>query len=783
MRRLGLLFVALVIAGSASAQLVVRASYTASNSTTNLQWAAVPGAATYHVRRTYTFPTNWSTFTGITGTSFGEFFNGADNVVVYQVLAMNASGVQVGPPSNYAWVTKYSYSWPTITAGSTTITPVHVNALRTVLTSMRATMGLAAPTWTQPTLNPGTTIIEDADVEDLRTALNAMTGLLGLGTPPYTQTSPLAGKLVLKADVQQLHDIIRSYPEMYWPFPAALDPYFSPNGDGVKDTTTFSSNVSWNSGSTRTDFRWQIYVRNSANVLLRTDAGTSPVLRIGNDNPRVIHTWIWDGRDAGGAIQPDGVYSYEIVDLDTIGGPIPGGWGKTTVTIDTVAPTATITAPTDPYTLSNVRLNGGGSVTVTGTASDAVSLADWKLERTGNSQGTAQLGTGTTTMTNATLGTVSTISNNAPTLSNGDYQLVLTVTDKAGNTTVENNALTVAHFVATQTVYQINAVNNQTVTYTSSVPFTLTEAVEIKDAANNVVRTLFSGSRAPGNHIDVWDGKNNGGQVVGDGPYYMTAAITDGASSFTWDPRSSYVGGQGVTQFEYPQCRSAAGSWVACGDSAAIDFDPFKLKPLTMSYCVGSGGVTNCTASAMPAWVIAKVTNTGETDATCSPACVFTEYQPGGLQQHSWYGTSVAGSYVAPYYNRLTVIRRYDQIPRNFVYVYGTTPSISNPRITPFIYNPGAGTAANGQQTFTVAVDTYAGRQAQLKLQFRNMSSNSTLRTLVTGFGPEGDLSATWDGRADNNAFVAPAWYEVTITAIDSAGSATKIKPIVVVRY
>lgn len=462
---------------------------------------------------------------------------------------------------------------------------------------------------------------------------------------------------------------------------------------------------------------------------------------------------------------------------------MPFNWSPATVTIDTVAPTASITSPADPYVLSNIRLNGGGSVTVTGSASDAIALSTWKLERSGNSQPTTQIGNGTTSVTNATLGTLSTITSNAPTIPNGGYQLTLTATDRAGNSATGTRSITVSHFTASQNVYQINAVGNQMVTYTSNVPFPVNETIEIHSATGQVVDTVFSGLRGAGTHQDIWDGRNAANQPAGDGPHYMVVTLTDGPNSMTWDPRATYVGGQSVTQFPYPECLVlGTSSWVAC-DNSALDFDPFKLKPLTFSYCVGSGGVSNCTASSMPAWVIGKVTAVPETDASCSPACIFTEFQPGGLQKFGWFGTAMTGSYVAPSYPRLTVIRRYDQIPLNMVLVYGTTPKITDLQITPIIYNPGAGTAAGGNQTFTVDVDTYNARQAQLKLQFRNMSTNSILRTLTTALAPEGEISAQWDGRADNNAWVAPGWYEVTITAIDSAGSTTKLRPIVVVRY
>jgi len=115
--------------------------------------------------------------------------------------------------------------------------------------------------------------------------------------------------------------------------------------------------------------------------------------------------------------------------------------------------------------------------------------------------------------------------------------------------------------------------------------------------------------------------------------------------------------------------------------------------------------------------------------------------------------------------------------------LYGTAPVISNPRLSSF-FNPGGGTLANGKLGFTVNVDTYVGLQAKLELQFRLIDPyGSTLRTIVTNLAPEGDLTAEWDGRADNGAWVAPGTYQVTITAIDSVGSRASIRPLVVVRY
>ena len=778
-----ILTIVFAIAGAAHAQTapVLRASYsTGSGTTTFLLWSAVPGAVSYHVRRTYTFPNNWSTFTGITQTSFGEWFNGADNTVVYQVIAMDGAGVQVGTPSNYAMVSKYAYATPPITGGVTLLNPGPITELRSIVTGVRASMGLSAPVWTQPSLTSGTTGIKYQDIEDLRTAINGVTTLLGLGTPAYVQASSLQGKTFNKADVQQLRDILRSYPEMYWPFPAALEPYFSPNGDGVKDTTTFRSDVSWSTGSTRTDFRWQIFVRNSANVVLRTDSGTSPILRIGTDNPRVIHNWIWDGRNAAGAIQPDGVYSYEIVDLDTVGGPMYSNWGRTTVTLDTTPPTATITAPTDPYTISNVRQNGGGSVTVTGSASDAMALESWKLERIGNSQSTVQLGTGTTNATNATLGTLQTITNNSPTVANGTYQLRLTATDKAGNTALDDNAVNVSHFRAVLAAHQINtvAVPAQTVMYTSYVPFTLNETIQVKSQTTNaIVRTIFNGSRAAGTWDDSWDGKNDQGQPLGDGSYYFLTTVTEGASTFVWDETSILEGGP-VTQYEYPTCRNDSNQLVAC-DSSTLTFDPYRNKPLRINFCVGGGHVaTGCTGNT-PAVVTAKISGVSEDSGTCDTYCIDTFNSGSGPREILWYGTNRNGQYIAGMSTRLLVLRG-GTYPRNVVLLTGTAPKISVFDIQPmYFFNPGGPVTQN----FIVDVTSPAGRPVSISAQFRNMSSLSVLRTITLPASTAAQQTLSWNGRADNGAFVAPGTYEVILKATDSAGGTATVKPLVMVRY
>jgi flagellar hook assembly protein FlgD len=69
---------------------------------------------------------------------------------------------------------------------------------------------------------------------------------------------------------------------------------FTPNGDGVDDTITFSASFT-------EELRWELDILNSSNQVVRYFRGTSNSL-----------SQVWDGTDRKGRIVPDGIYTYNI---------------------------------------------------------------------------------------------------------------------------------------------------------------------------------------------------------------------------------------------------------------------------------------------------------------------------------------------------------------------------------------------------------------------------------------------------------------------------------------
>jgi flagellar hook assembly protein FlgD len=340
--------------------------------------------------------------------------------------------------------------------------------------------------------------------------------------------------------------------------------------------------------------------------------------------------------------------------------------------------------------------------------------------------------------------------------------------------------VTLPNFTASQSVYQLNAAAGGTVTYTSVVPYSLTETLTIRSVSSGaVVRTLVNQLRSTATYTDVWNGTNDAGALVPDGAYQYIATAASGSGTVTWDQSTQYVGG--ATQLPYPKCRSDAGGLVACTDSG-ITFDPFTNRPLRINYCVGGGDPPSCTGST-PAIVVVKAGTSSETDTSCNPGdCIANEYQGGGAHEIAWYGRTTSSIYLSNSPD-LAVIRRNDNWPKNVVLVFGTAPTIANVALSSPIFSPATATSTSAGLDVSFDVTTFQSRSVATTCQFRNTTSGSTLRTITLAAQPAGHLTVHWNGRADNGDWVAPAVYEIILTTTDSAGSAATVRPLVTVQY
>jgi flagellar hook assembly protein FlgD len=745
----------------------LRVAYTRSSNQVWLQWPTVTGAVWYDIQVRSSAQPVWSLLVRDGVDSGSTQFHGyagaaANTAYAYRVTPLNASLSPIDTPSNAAMIVTHAFTDDPLT----TAIPVklaHQTELRTVMQALRACAGLSPAVWTRDPISTSL-VIADEDIMDLRAAFNGAASALDLGAPSFVDPA-LAGQFVRRIHIQQLRDFARSYPEWANASASMSELYFSPNADGVKDTSTFTAVVSLYAGRSLADFRWRIDVRSSGGALVRTIPGTGgPVVTV------------WDGKDGAGTVQPDGLYTLELVDLDSLAAPIT----SSTTRIDLDPPVALISSPAGPFVLSNVRTGGSGSLAITGNASDAVLIDTWIVERTGNSQPVESLATGTGSVSSGTFVTWQTLPS-GPALPNGDYVLKLTVLDKAGNQATDTTTVSVAHFSVARAQKQANVAAGDTVTYTSVVPFSLTERIDVRTAGSTTVRTPVNVQRVAGTYTDVWDGRDAQGALVADGVYDFVAVATEGSSSLTWN-RSGIFPPADRSQYEYPKCWTGS-IWAACSDTTQnFDFDSNGGKPLRIAYCVGTGQPDGTCAASKPALVLAKATTSLETSSSCDSECIFNEYQGGGRREILWYGRSIGGSYLGDKPG-LTVIRLSDQVAENMTVVHGTAPVVTAVQVAPLIFSPGSSPSPLSGQTFTLNVTRYGGRSVTISATFRNVNNGAELRTVTTAPQSSDVVTLTWDGRATNGERVVAGQYEVRVTVTDSGGSSTTVKPIITVRY
>lgn len=749
MRRFVFALLALfAVALPAGAQPFLRVSYVPPAANAQLTWTQVPGAASYTVRRASTYP-NWTNVGSTSGLTTSAAVS-ANSAYVFQVVALNGSGQQLAT-SNPALVTTHAFSSEPLVQ----IRAQFLAELRTMVDAARGAAGVAAMSWTRPVPAVGTPLYKEYWSE-LRTGID--TALQQLGYTPSAYTDPVLSSSVgiRKVQVEELRARIRSYPEWVtlasWTQPQL---HFSPNGDGVKDTTTMSAQM-----TSTSSVRWWLNIVNASSVVVRSTGD------VGNS---VAYTW--DGRDSGAVVQPDGAYRFDLIDRET-----SSVIGSATVVLDNTLPLADIVSPAQNAVLSNIRQNGATVVSVTGRATDA-NFTQWQLQRVGGGQSTVTLASGTSPVSpGSTL-----LWWETATTPGASYDLRLTVHDAAGNQAILNRAVQVGHFTASQNFNQMSVADGESITYSWSVPpFPITGNLLISDNTGATVRTH---QLVPGQNSFVWNGSRDGGGTVGNGTYIYKIVVSDGTATYTWNDFSPRSGSS--TQFPYPYCRNTAGTFVAC-NSTGFDFDPYTNKPLRIGFCVGSDQNPPCSATAhrqtggVPALVTVKVSSGTETTAWCDLDCISYEFRASGFNELVWYGQNLGSDYVAnkPY---LTAIRQSDQVPRNLTVVHRSTPTINSMTFTPYVFNP-------SYQVQRYTIDVTTGGAATITLELRNSLSGSILRTITQSIAGSGIHIIDWDGKSgsfgnEGPMFVTPGLYEATITVREAGGGQARITPLTHVQY
>jgi len=285
--------------------------------------------------------------------------------------------------------------------------------------------------------------------------------------------------------------------------------FFSPNGDGVKDTLTFGLNVPVSTGIEK----WRLEVQDAQGQARRSFTGTMTI-------PSTI---VWDGKDDKGAALPEGTYKGRI-SVVYVNGHNPSAESPV-ATIKLTAPTAAAKAEFEAFSpMGDSQRNSvaiyqdtSSELFWTGTVKDSAGKdvktlvwrgrADDKFEWDGRGD-------------------------DGRVLPDGQYAYVLSATDQAGNSgaskpialRIDTEKKPVR--ISTDLVY-FSPFGSGTKTRVRIIPFLAvttgieSSAIQVRGADGVVVRTYAGRAKAPDEVL--WDGIDDNGKRIADGKY--TAAL------------------------------------------------------------------------------------------------------------------------------------------------------------------------------------------------------------------------------------------------------------------
>jgi flagellar hook assembly protein FlgD len=278
---------------------------------------------------------------------------------------------------------------------------------------------------------------------------------------------------------------------------------FSPNGDGVQDTTTISASFSESAS-------WTLTITDSSNntVLTTTGSGTSM-------------SYVWNGQNSSGKTVSSGKYT-ATVSGSTASGTFPGD--SITVQVS-VHPTVSIYS----YSATTTAFPAGDSTTL---SFQFTVPATWTLS-IANSSGTVEASYSDSTATGSGSETWTSVDGSGNPLPEGSYTATLTATasgksvTKSKTLSLQGGGPQVTNFNVSPTTFDPS--EGQTTTFS----FTLNEeclvTIQIYNSANVLISQPDRAYYDAGNVSITWNGTGSSGTVLGSGSYTYEVFVRDKA--------------------------------------------------------------------------------------------------------------------------------------------------------------------------------------------------------------------------------------------------------------
>jgi PKD repeat protein len=321
----------------------------------------------------------------------------------------------------------------------------------------------------------------------------------------------------------------------------------------------------------------------------------------------------------------------------------------------------------------------------------------------------------------------------------GSYNAVFRVTDDDGLTDFDVVAITVTMGISASLSAEVfDPTVGEEVTINSTLTGPCNFTLRMIDERGNPVRTLVGNVyRAAGFYSDLWDGRNDAGDLVLSGVYRFIMDYEIAGQTYTYDLSGTadpYPGG--LSFYE-----------LFSGSS------PYEDGPMTMRFVLDN---TVEVTVYIGEWM------TGVWDRVKTIWC--RKPIKSGDVIITWDGTDDEGHIAGPGLYMLGV--SYWDLPDNAVIV-DSEPTVSDLSVEPNYFRPVAN--PYGGQTSFLTVTCGLSKQSNVVAIVQN-DRNVIVRTLTFEDVPGGIHTFTWDGRNEEDRLVHPGDYAIGVQA-DAAGN------------
>jgi flagellar hook assembly protein FlgD len=337
----------------------------------------------------------------------------------------------------------------------------------------------------------------------------------------------------------------------------------------------------------------------------------------------------------------------------------------------------------------------------------------------------------------------------------GTFSATLRVTDDSGKTATDAVIIEPRLSITTSRTDAFNPFVGEQGTITLTIGDAAVITIWIIDADGNVVRTLvFDESRAAGTYEDIWDGRNDAGQLVPDGAYFFLIEYTVSNGTYIYDLRTAALYEQNYSGITHPSI-----------------FAPYEDDFYQVTYELPKPAYVR-----MHTWTW----DYGYGPMGLVKTLLVKELIGAGTHTEIWDGTDDKGR-PAPTDKLYALGQIFWEVPDNAIIIKGGRPEITDVSADPNyfspVYNPYGSTP-----TPTTIVRYHLSESSDVACTVVN-AQGLVVKMISKQNLPAGSNAIVWDGRDDDGNMVSAGRYTISLLATDGKGNQSKPRSAFLVVY